>query len=214
VPTPGFAVGTLDKSGCPVWITDLDGSEDLNHTVHVVRDLEPTDALRVLGAKPGMITPCQLPAQRPDPWTSLPRAAISPTDSGAVLLAGRIDAWTFVYDDAGFTSRGEHGDPSAKSLSANGGKAATGTEGHSLNTMFAYAIDGVVSFDVTDGDIDPGDEEIPAGLRPAVDAAGIFGSGDLEPDFSINMRVLCALAGLQCTLDDLRQIPLLVAPFS
>jgi hypothetical protein len=83
--------------------------------------------------------------------------------------------------------------------------------------MFAYAIDGVALFDVTDEDIDPGDEEIPAGLRPAVDAAGIFGSGDLdegEPDFAINMRVLCALAGLQCTLDDLRQIPLLVAPFS
>jgi hypothetical protein len=30
----------------------------------------------------------------------------------------------------------------------------------------------------------------------------------------INMRVVCALAGLNVTLDDLREIPLLAAPFS
>jgi hypothetical protein len=162
-----------------------------------------------------MITPCQLPDRRPDRWTSLPRAAISPADSGAVLLAGRMGAWTFVFDDAGFTAHGEGGDPPAKALSASGREAASITGGETLNNMFAYAADGVALFDVADDDIDPDDEDIPAGLRPAVETAGVFESGDPgDDDFAINMRVQCALAGLRCTLDELRQIPLLVAPFS
>ena len=48
-------------------------------------------------------------------------------------------------------------------------------------------------------------------------AAGIFESDDLdeeEPDSAVNMRVVCALAQLQCTLDDLRRVPLLAGPFS
>ena len=98
MPTPGFPAGTLSADGFPIWIDGL-ADEDPNHTVHVVRDLAPTDAMQVVGAKPGMITLCQLPAQRPK-WTSLPRAAIGPTDSGSVLLAGQVGAWTFAVRDA------------------------------------------------------------------------------------------------------------------
>jgi len=208
-------VSTLDEDGFPIWIADLN-SESGNYTLHVVRDLEPTSAMQVVGARPEMITPCQLPVQRHDRWTSLPRAAIGTTDSGAILLAGRIGAWTFVYDDAGFTALGEDGDPPAKPLSANGREAASVTGGETLNPRFTYAVDGVVLFEVIDDDIDPADDDIPAALRPAVEAAGTFESDDLdsEPDFAINMRVQCALAGLQFTLHDLRQIPLLAAPFS
>ena len=98
MPTPGFPAGTLSADGFPIWIHGL-ADEDPNHTVHVVRDLAPTDAMQVVDAKPGMITLCQLPAQRPK-WTSLPRAAIGPTDSGCVLLAGQVGAWTFAVQDA------------------------------------------------------------------------------------------------------------------
>ncbi|MFD2421458.1 hypothetical protein [Amycolatopsis pigmentata] len=44
MPTPGFEPGTLDEIGCPVWISDL-ANDDPNHLVHVVRDLEPAEAL-------------------------------------------------------------------------------------------------------------------------------------------------------------------------
>jgi hypothetical protein len=215
VPTPGFPAGTLDEHGFPVWLDSLN-SEDGNYALHVARDLAATEAMLLLGVRPGMITPCQLAAHRPDRWTSLPRASIDPTDSGAVLLAGRIGAWTFVYDDGGFTTSDEHGDTPAKLLSANRGEAASITEGDTLNPHFGYAADGVVLFEIDYEDIDAANQGIPAGLRPAVESAGILEPDVLEDghDFAINARVVCALAGLQLTLNELRQIPLLVAPFS
>ncbi|MDH6707061.1 hypothetical protein P3T27_003790 [Kitasatospora sp. MAA19] len=217
MPTPGFGPGTLDEDGGPVWITDL-AADDPNHTVHVVRDLSPTDALLALGATPQLINPCELPAQRPDAWTSLARAAIDPTDSGAALLSGRVGDWTFVYDDGGLTSFGEDGESPAKLLSTTGKQAATCTFSINADTNLDYAVDGELLFSIFE-ELDPAHdaEEIPAGLRDAVAAAGIFERDHLdddEPDAAINMRVLCALAGLQCTLDDLRRIPLWAAPFA
>jgi hypothetical protein len=221
MPTPAFPAGTLDDAGFPAWITGL-AMEEPNHTVHVVRDLAPADAMQVVGARPGMITSCQLPGQRPDGNTSLPGAAIGPTDSGSVLLAGQIGAWTFVYDDMGLTFAGEDPErangfaPPAKMLSADGREAATSTFTVEGDTNLAYASDGDLLFFVVEN-VDPAGSDIPAKLRPAVQAAGTFESGDEEddyPDEGINMRVLCALAGLTITLDELRKIPLLVAPFS
>lgn len=221
MPTPGFAVGTLDDDGFPIWITDLADAEP-NHTVHVVRGLAPADALRVVGATPEMITPCQLPAQRPDEGTSLPRAAIGPTDSGSVLLAGQIGTWTFIYDDMGLTAFGEDPEdparsaPPAKLLSASGTEAATSTWTIDALAMLSYAVNGELLFDVSE-DVDPAENDIPASLQSAVEAAGRFDSGDGEDDgldSGICMRVLCALAGLNITLDELREIPLLAAPFS
>ncbi|MDH6117280.1 DUF6461 domain-containing protein [Kitasatospora sp. GAS204B] len=218
MPTPGFPADTLDEDGTPVWITDL-ASEHPNHTVHVVRDLSPQDALLALGAKPALITSCELPAERPDEWTSLARAAIGPTDSGAVLLAGRVGDWTFVYDDGGLTGFTLDGDTPATLLSATGREAATSTFSINADTNLEYAVDGESLFAVYE-ELDPTadeEEEIPAALRDAVEAAGTFDQEDLdegEPDGAINLRVLCALAGLRCTLDDLRRIPLWAAPFS
>jgi hypothetical protein len=44
-------MSTLNGDGYPVWITDLDIDYcNANRTVHVVRRLEPADALQVVGA--------------------------------------------------------------------------------------------------------------------------------------------------------------------
>jgi hypothetical protein len=185
--------------------------------VHVVRGLAPADALQVVGARQAVITPCRLPARQPDNGTSLPRAAIGPTDSGAVLLAGQVGPWSFIYDDAGLTSLALDGVSRAEMLSAAGREAATCTDGSSLNPSLAYAVDGELLLDVIDDDISHADENIPAGLRAAVGAAGNFESEDDEDgedDYGVNMRVVCALAGLNITLDELRRLSLLAAPFS
>jgi hypothetical protein len=194
--------------------------EEPTHTVHVVRDLAPADAMQILGARPDMITSCQLPSQRPDGNTSLPRAAIGPTDSGTVLLAGQMGAWTFIYDEGGLTSFGEDPEhaggfaPPAKMLSAGGREAATSTFTIEGDTDLGHAIDGELLLHVV-VNVDPARDDIPATLRPAVQAAGTFESAEGNGlDEGINMRVLCALSGLNITVDDLRQIPLLAAPFS
>jgi hypothetical protein len=216
MPTPGFPAGTLDEDGFPIWITDL-AVADPNHTVHVVRGPAPADALQMLGARPGVITSCQLPARRPDEHTSLPQAAIGSVSGGAVLLAGQIGFWTFVYDDLGLTAHGEDPDgpvrfaPPARMLSADGREAATSTWTINADTFLAYAVDGDLLLDAAE-DVDPAAQDIPARLQAAIDAAGTLGSGDGEPDCGINLRVLCALAGLNLTLADLRQVPLLAAP--
>lgn len=63
------------------------------------------------------------------------------------------------------------------------------------------------------------EEELPgmsAELRAAFDAAGTIEMDDLDPgeaDGSILMRAACALAGLACTLSDVRRVPRLVVPF-
>ena len=214
MPTPGFRTGTLNNDGYPAWITALDNDDNTNHTVHVVRGLAPADALQAADRRQAVITPCRLPAQQPDNGTSLPRAAIGPTDSGAVLLAGQVGPWSFIYDDAGMTSLAQDGVSPAEVLSAAGREAATCTD---LNPELAYAVDGELLLHVIDDNISPADENIPAGLRAARRAAGNFESEDDEDgedDYGVNMRVVCALASLNITLDELRSIPLLAAPFS
>ena len=221
VATPGFPAATLDDEGFPSWITGL-ASEHAIGTAHVVRGLAPGDALHLLGVRPELVTPCQLPAQRPDEWTSLPQAAIGQDDIAPVLMAGQIGDWTFVYDDAGVTvhedSAGEPGRPAplATMLSASGREAATSTFTVDADTELAYAADGDLLLHAVKN-VDPAADNIPAGLRAAIELAGYFEPGDdkdAASDCGINMRVLCALAGLKITLGDLRKIPLLGAPFS
>jgi hypothetical protein len=105
--------------------------------------------------------------------------------------------------------------PPAKMLSASGREAATSTW-INADTSLSYAVNGELLVNVFE-DVDPAEDDIPASLQSAVEAAGHFGPGDGEDDgldCGINMRVLCALAGLNITLDELREIPLLAAPFS
>ncbi|MFG2196879.1 DUF6461 domain-containing protein [Streptomyces sp. NPDC048639] len=213
MPTPGFPPNTLDDEGTPLWISEL-ADEDPHHSVHVVRDLEPAAALEMLGANPTLFRSCELPDARTDGGASLPAAVLGiEPGTHAALLAGRIGAWTFVYDDSLFTEH-DHTEP----LSANGRAAATSTYSINADANFAYAVDGemLAHINVDDLDLEKDLPDMPAELRAAFEAAGTVEHDYLDPgdpDYDIGMRAICALAGLHCTLEDLRRIPLLVTPF-
>ncbi|WP_033294002.1 hypothetical protein [Amycolatopsis jejuensis] len=208
MPTPAFPPNTLDDAGDPIWISGLAGAEP-NHAVHVVKGIEPAEALKRLGAAPGSFRACVLPDRKPDEWTSLPGAALGiEPGTSAALLAGRIGAWTFVYDDAMVTSSDDTGP-----LSAGGRSAATSTFSINADASVTYAVDGkrLVEINVDDLDLEADLPGLPAELRAAFDAAGVFGAE--EADYAIGMRVVCALAGFTFTMADLRRIPLLATEF-
>ncbi|WIX98201.1 hypothetical protein QRX60_29500 [Amycolatopsis mongoliensis] len=212
MPTPGFPPDVLDEDGEPSWISALACSGP-HHAVHVVRDLEPATALERLGAKAAGIRPGALPAARPDELTSLPAASLGADAGGAATLtAGRIGSWTFVYDDSAITAdRGPL-------LSVGGRIAATGRYTINADAGLTYAADGetVAWITVDDLDLEADLPGLPAELRAAFESAGTFDDGELdpgEPDPQICMRAVCALAGLHCTIEDLREIPLLIAVF-
>lgn len=136
------------------------------------------------------------------------------SDRDGTLLAGCIGTWTFVYDDRGLAND----DWKTQELSANGRIAAAAE--YSINGVarLSYAIDGQEIFEssrdnlVLETDLSGRPPELVA----AFGEAGTFELGYLdpgEPDFNIFFRVLCALADLRCTLDDLRRIPLLIASY-
>jgi Family of unknown function (DUF6461) len=210
---PGFPPNTLDDEGGPVWIRAL-ASADPNHSLHVVRGLEPAEALETLGAQPRLFQQCELPTTRPNDRTSLPAAAIRAEPGGsATLLAGQVGEWTFVYDDLGFTSHEE-----TTLLSVHRRTAATSRSSVDTVATLTYAVDGnqFAWIDVDDFDLDVDLPGLPAELRAAFQIAGNVENDYLDPgqpDHYICMRAICALAGLYCTVDDLRQIPLLVTPF-
>ena len=218
MPTPGFPPSTLDSEGTPIWITEL-ADDDPNHCVHVARGIEPAQALEALGVKPELIQSCELPDKRPDRF-SLPHSVLG-NDPGAcaTLLAGRVGEWTFVYDDGGFTCDNE----ATEALSADGRTAATSTYTINADASLQYAVDGTTVEWVTVDDLHLDEDlpHMPAELRAAFEAAGVVEWEDedmeMEPgeaDYHVTMRAVCALAGLTLTLNDLRQIPLLVAPFA
>jgi hypothetical protein len=216
MPTPGFPAGTLDEEGFPVWITGI-AADDQPGTVHVVRGLAPIDALQVVGARQRLIRPCRLPDSKPDEWTSLPRAAIGVgVAEGGVLLAGQVGAWAFIYDDGCMSAFTEGGDGKvvspANPLSAGGREAATSNFNSEGDRELFYAADGAELFGTT-SNVDPAEGDIPAGLRAAVEAAGKFEARGNDLDDGLNMRVICALADLSITLENLRAIPLLAAEF-
>ncbi|QIS04374.1 hypothetical protein F5X71_20420 [Nocardia brasiliensis] len=209
--TPGFPPNTLDAEGVPLWISGL-ANEDPNHCVHVVKGLGPADALRTLGAEPRLVRPCTLPERRSDARMSLPAAALgAERGDDATLLAGQFGEWTFVYDDFGATE-----DPAG--LSAAGRVAATSYFSINADASLTYCADGeqLSWINVDDLELDTDLAELPDELRAAFEAAGIVHFDYLEPgaaDFAVCMRAVSALAGMRCTLDELRRIPLLVTSF-
>ncbi|GAB2806825.1 hypothetical protein GCM10027176_09800 [Actinoallomurus bryophytorum] len=208
--TPGFPAGTLDSVGTPIWISAL-AEEQPHHTVHVVRGLEPTEALELLGAKPRLFQRCMIPRDRPETWRS------APAEDTFTMLAGRIGDWTFVYDAEGATSFDADSSPTtvpAKKLSADGRVAATSTVTFTMKTDLGYAVDGEVVVHVINGGLPYVETELPAELQAAIDAAGTFEpSYEDQADTSVYLRVLAALADLRCTTDDLRHISLVATPF-
>jgi hypothetical protein len=220
VPTPGFPAGTLGAAGLPAWIDALEG-EYPNYTVHVVRGLAPADALTAIGARAPLFMTCVLPGEQPDGQTS--PAVFGQPGCAAVLLAGQVGDWTFVYDSLGDTESGE--DPRrrgsflsmAEILSAGDREAASSTLSINADVSLWYAVDGELLLQAVE-EVDPERDDIPAGLQGAVEAAGRFepagdeADEDDGPDLAVNMRVVCALAGLNLTLEDLYGIPLIGAP--
>ncbi|WP_399895626.1 hypothetical protein ACGH7X_39775 [Streptomyces sp. BBFR51] len=213
MPTPGFPPDTLTSEGLPAWIDDL-ACGDPNHILHVARGIEPAKALEALGAEPELIRSVELPDSKPDEWSSLPGAALGvEPGTSAVLLAGRVGEWTFVYDDAGET----YDDEATSALSRDGRTAATSVYTINGDASFTYAVDSrlVASIDVENLLLEEDLPGMPAELRAAFEAAGIADWEDLEPgevDSLIGMRTACALAGLTLTLSDIRRVPLLAVP--
>lgn len=210
---PGFPPNTLDDEGTPLWISGL-VDEDPNYSVHVVRGLDPADALEALGAKPRLFRPWQLPDTL-DEWTWLSAAplGVDLDEYSTLLLAGRVGEWTFVYDDFGATAHDE-----TPLLAAQGRVAATSMLSINADASLTYFVDGeeLAWINVDDLELDRDLPAMPGELRAAFEAAGTFDLDYLEPgeaDYSIGMRVVSALADLRCTLADLRGIPLVVAPF-
>ena len=215
MPTPGFPAGTLTEEGDPAWIEEL-ASEDPNHLLHVVRGLSPEDAVAVLGGSVlRWLPPLSLPAERLTERTPLARGLlVDPQDAdGGLLVAGRHGEWTFVYDDSHAWARAADGRDATVALADEGRVAAT--SGYSINadTSISYAVDGEEIFSVTEPyhleELEE-EEDIPADLVPATRAAGVLHE-DPELDYGVNMRVVCAVAGLTWTVQDLRSTPLLIA---
>jgi len=210
---PGFPLKTLDSEGMPLWISGL-AEEDPNHSVHVVRGLEPAEALEALGAKPRLFRRFELPDEL-DGWTSLSAAPLEfdPDNYSALLLAGRVGEWTFVYDNFGATVHDE-----TPELAADGRTAATSMLSINADASMTYFVDKeeLAWINVDDLELERDLPTMPDELRAAFAAAGTFDLDYLEPgeaDYSICMRAVCALADMRCILDDLRRIPLVVTPF-
>jgi hypothetical protein len=217
MPTPGFPAGTLSVSGFPAWLDDLTE----HFMLHVVRGLTPADALAGIGARPATFMSCALPGEQADVEAQLSLPVYGQCD--AVLLAGQVGAWTFVYDGLGDTGEVEDPQqrysfvPTAKILSADGREAASTYLSVNADTLLTYAVDGDLLLDMGEY-VDPQGHDIPAGLGAAVESAGTFVTADEEshendgPDMAVNIRVVCALAGLNLTQEGLRKIPLIGAP--
>ncbi|RSN39914.1 hypothetical protein DMC64_36955 [Amycolatopsis sp. WAC 04197] len=212
--TPGFSSNLLDGTGLPIWISDLACFHDRGDCLHVVRDLAPATALAVLGADSTLIRPCELPKIKQGYNVSLGALSLATeADRCGTLLAGCIGPWTFVYDDLGLAND----DHKTQGLSANGRDAAAAEYSINAVARLSYAIDGQEIFESSHDNLVLEDDL--AGMTPELIAAfGDAGTFDLdylpgEPDSEIFTRVLCALADLRCTLDDLRRTPLLIAPY-
>ncbi|GHF57536.1 hypothetical protein FHX82_000184 [Amycolatopsis bartoniae] len=212
MPTPSFPPDTLDPEGTPLWIAEL-ANDDPNHALHVVRGLEPAEVLDALGVKPHLVRPCELPAEKPDEWTSLPGAALGvKPGTAAALVAGRVGEWTFVYDDSGHTVSDEE----TVALSVGGRAAATSVFTINADTSLVYAVDGEEVANINGDNLDLAEDlpGLPPELRTAFEVAGTVELDYLEPgepDYDILMRAICALAGLTFTPDELRRLPLLGA---
>ncbi|MGX7828847.1 DUF6461 domain-containing protein [Actinokineospora sp. 24-640] len=207
---PGyFDDDPLDDSGVPTWVAALgDQAHDPNHLVHVVRDLEPAEALELLGAAPASVRRGVVPDERGG-HHSLARAALHPWDPTAALVAARVGDWTFVYDDLGetlFLWQVCDRPPlnATAELSRRGEVAATANVTLDGRSQFAYAVGGDIVFHAESHELAEDAGSGPAEVRAAVrDVTGGHHLG-------LPMRALCALAGLPRTLAEVRALPLLV----
>jgi hypothetical protein len=205
---PGFRAEALNEDGGPLWIDSV-AAEDPNHLLHVVRGLDPAAAIELVGGRVVReLAPGQLPAERPDSWSTPVHTAVGADRMVDLLLAGRRGEWTFVYDTSGVTGWAQDRREMSAVLSADGRVAAVSIWTINADSSFSYAVDGEAVFTVTESYNPFYDAETPDVLRPVIEAAGRPDGAD--DDYEINMRLVCALAGLTWTPAELRAEPLLV----
>ena len=100
-------------------------------------------------------------------------------------------------------------------LSADGRAAATSDWTINADTGICYAEDGQLLLAVPEAyDPEYHDEHTPDHLRPVIEAAGRVEEAEDGDDYDINMRIVCVLAGLTWTPDELRAEPLLIGEVS
>ncbi|HEV3380634.1 MAG TPA: DUF6461 domain-containing protein [Trebonia sp.] len=214
---PGFRTEALAEGASPKWIDEL-ATADPNHLLHVVRGLAPADAVELVGGTVlRHLKPYELPAGRPDDWSTTAHAAIGADRMKDLLVAGQRGDWTFVYDAAGVTGWTPERAEMATVLSANGRAAGTSILTINADSSFCYAEDGEIVIHIDADDPKPTDDEVPDVLRAAIEAAGRADSEDEDEDededfldVDANMRIACALAGLTWTTGEFRAQPLLV----
>jgi hypothetical protein len=207
--------GLLDEDGYPAWVTAL-ASENHGIGLYVVRDLDPAAALERAGARRPRIRPVELPAEVPDDeWYSRAQAALGvAAGEGSALVSFAVGDWTVVYDAGGLTLMDQ---AMLADLAVGDLEAAHCSVNIELDTHVAYTVDGL-AFWVGEPISVYRLEDLPERLRPAAEAAGIdwpTGNGgeddEHEWDPAENFRLVCAIAGLRLTLDDVRALPLLGA---
>jgi hypothetical protein len=93
-----------------------------------------------------LIRPCELPKSKRGHNVSLPASALATeSDHDGTLPAGRIGAWTFVYDDMGLANDLWV----TQELSADERVAATAEYSTNAVARLSYAIDGQEIFEVS-----------------------------------------------------------------
>lgn len=206
---PGFIPEALDEGGAPRWLSEL-ATRDPNHLLHVVRGLDPQAAMEFVGGRVvRRLAPNELPTQRPDEWSTVMHAAVGADRMTDLLVAGQHDGWTFVYDASGVTGDTADHQLMAVGLSQDGRTAATSIFTINADESFGYAEDGEILCHITEPyDAESYDEETPEVIRPAVLAA--IDDEESDHPYYINMRIVCALAGLTFTPAEMRDRPLLI----
>ncbi|AGL16182.1 DUF6461 domain-containing protein [Actinoplanes sp. N902-109] len=207
---PLFSADAVSLRGIPDWIDRL-AWEDPNHSLYVVRGLDPAEVIGIVGGEQvRTLAPGELPEDTADEWSGVVPHALEAAGGGDLLrVAGRRGDWTFVYDTFG----GMDGEL-AKTLSKGGRAAAYVVNSISGISRVDCAEDGSGVYELDDSyDPDYDQENVPELLRNAIDAAMAVDLEDPDWDLGVNMRIVCALAGLTWTYEEFRQHPLTIARY-
>ncbi|GAB3275219.1 hypothetical protein GCM10027456_65670 [Kineosporia babensis] len=204
----------LDETGGVRWATQA--SQSLGFGLHVVRDLEPRQALVMVGGKfVRELDPGELPARPDGNWLNVLHQATGTTDEGALILAGQgTSGWSFAFDLSGLTAMDDEFDlPGMPGSTFRAKIVAQLPPGPLTRALFSCSVNGDEHLMFSDGSEDSmfrlawtdtlPPEEFPPPLRPAAEAAGVHPD---ENDFDTyqGLRTICALAGLAWTPEEFR----------
>ncbi|WP_157122067.1 hypothetical protein [Nocardia miyunensis] len=203
---PLFTPEALDGNGYPAWVSAL-ADQDEGIILYVARGLDPAAALERLGYPAAATRAVELSSVTPQaPYSSRVEQALGVSDPEEVAaVSARVGEWTLVYEIHGVQQ-----DEAA--LCVGGMPAACCTVNIESDTYLGYAVDGETVFWVTDPLTVHDLADLPAGLREAAVAAGVYDRGEQGNSGgpAQNFLTVCSLAGLwRLTLADLCGRPLL-----